>query len=83
MGEVGSKYTGLLLGTLSKEKDRNLALNMHSDNKIISERTIKEWKNYYSIQKDPSEGNFLMILKHSIEVFKLNVQFGHTCVKQT
>ena len=24
-----------------------------------------------------------MILKHSIEVFKLNVQFGHTCVKQT
>jgi Dyp-type peroxidase family len=53
-----SKYTGLLLGTLSKEKDRNLALNMHSDNKIIRERAIKEWKNYYSIQKDPQRKFF-------------------------
>ena len=48
-----SKYTGLFLGTLPREKDRNLALNMHSDSKIIRDRALKEWKNYYDKQKDP------------------------------
>ena len=49
-----SKYTGLLLGTLSKENDRKLASNMRSDNRIVRDRAIKEWKYYYNKQKDPS-----------------------------
>ena len=49
-----SKYTGLLLGTLSKENDRKLASNMHSDNRIVRDRALKEWKYYYNKQKDPN-----------------------------
>jgi Dyp-type peroxidase family len=49
-----SKYTGLLLGTLSKENDRKLASNMRSDNRIMRDRALKEWKRYYNMQKDPN-----------------------------
>jgi Dyp-type peroxidase family len=48
-----SKGTGLLLGTLPKELDRKLALDMHSENLVVREQAIRKWKKLYQEQKDP------------------------------
>lgn len=53
-----SKHTGLLLGTLSKDQDRKLALDMHSTNEIVRRTAIKKWKNLYDKQKNPEERFF-------------------------
>jgi Dyp-type peroxidase family len=48
-----SKSTGLLLGTLSKEEDRKLGRDMHSNNENVRRTAIKKWKRLYDQQKDP------------------------------
>jgi Dyp-type peroxidase family len=48
-----SKATGLLLGTLSEERDRRLGANMHSSDPLIRSAAMKEWKRLYKQQQDP------------------------------
>ncbi len=48
-----SKGTGLLLGTLSKEQDRKLGLDLQSENPLIRNNALKRWKKLYDEQKDP------------------------------
>jgi Dyp-type peroxidase family len=53
-----SKGTGLLLGTLSKDQDRKLALDMLSENKNVRDRARKIWQKLYDEQKDPDRRFF-------------------------
>lgn len=53
-----SKYTGLLLGTLPKEDDRKLALNLHSSDPAKRAQAQKVWKKLYDEQKDPNKKFF-------------------------
>jgi len=53
-----SKHTGLLLGTLSRDQDRKLGLDMHSTNESIRQSAVKKWKSLYNKQKDPEEKFF-------------------------
>jgi Dyp-type peroxidase family len=53
-----SKETGLLLGTLSKDLDRKLASDLHSENQIVREQAKKRWKKLYDEQKDPDRKFF-------------------------
>ena len=53
-----SKGTGLLLGTLSKDQDRKLASELHSDNIVVREKAKKLWKRLYDEQKDPENKFF-------------------------
>jgi Dyp-type peroxidase family len=48
-----SKGTGLLIGTLSKDEDNKLALEMRANNEIIRRRAISKWKKLYNQQKFP------------------------------
>ena len=48
-----SKGTGLLLGTLSKDEDRKLALDLLSTNDFLRGAAIKKWKMLYNQQKSP------------------------------
>jgi Dyp-type peroxidase family len=48
-----SKYTGLLLGTLSKQEDQKLGLDMHSDDPVVRQPAVKKWKRLYRQQQDP------------------------------
>lgn len=48
-----SKGTGLLLGTLSKDEDQKLALNLLSTNDVVRSGAIKKWKILYNKQKSP------------------------------
>ena len=53
-----SKYTGLLLGTLPKEEDRKLALNLHSNDPATRAQAQRMWKKLYDEQKDPNRRFF-------------------------
>src|SRR4051812_9952955 len=62
-----SKWTGLLLGTLSKEEDRKLGFDMHSDEPLVRERALKNGRGYTRdnrIQKL----NFLTIIINSLKI---------------
>jgi Dyp-type peroxidase family len=48
-----SKGTGLLLGTLSKDEDEKLALEMRSNEENVRMRAMTRWKNLYNQQKFP------------------------------
>lgn len=53
-----SKGTGLLLGTLSKNEDRKLGLELVSKNVFIRNRARSKWKKLYDEQKDPDRKFF-------------------------
>jgi Dyp-type peroxidase family len=48
-----SKETGLLLGTLSRDQDRQLALEMHSDNLLVQRQAVAKWRRLYKEQQNP------------------------------
>jgi Dyp-type peroxidase family len=48
-----SKGTGLLLGTLSSDEDRKLAIDISSDNAQVRNAAVKKWKRFYNQQKIP------------------------------
>jgi Dyp-type peroxidase family len=50
-----SKATGLLLGTLSREEDQKLGLEMNSSNETVRRRAITKWKKLYNEQKIPDK----------------------------
>ena len=52
-----SKGTGLLLGTISKNEDRNLAADLCSE-KFVQQAAKKKWKKLYDQQKDPERKFF-------------------------
>ena len=49
-----SKGTGLLLGTLSREEDKKLGLELQSNDTVIQKKAFKKWKKYFSQQTSPS-----------------------------
>ncbi len=53
-----SKGTGLFLGTLPKEEDRKLGLELLSENPSIRNRARSTWKKLYDEQKDPDRKFF-------------------------
>jgi Dyp-type peroxidase family len=53
-----SKATGLLLGTLSKEKDSQLAKELHSEEPNTRRQAMRRWKKLYDEQKDPGKRFF-------------------------
>jgi Dyp-type peroxidase family len=50
-----SKFTGLLLGTLSEEEDRVLFRNMSSSDEMIRRKAEKKWKRLIREQRDPKK----------------------------
>ena len=48
-----SKWTGLLLGTLPKNEDRKMGLDMYSDDPLVRDPALKKWRRLYKEQKDP------------------------------
>jgi Dyp-type peroxidase family len=48
-----SKWTGLLLGTLPKNEDRKMGLDMYSDDPQVRDPALNKWRRLYREQKDP------------------------------
>jgi Dyp-type peroxidase family len=49
-----SKGTGLLLGTLSKEEDKKLSLQLQSSSSKVQRTAFKRWKRLFREQQDPN-----------------------------